>query len=110
MEVPNDYKTAGIFMTIAGALNAMMSMVWIFALIWVCIGVFWVVPLVLAVAELIVGIMVLQGKPMPAAKIVSILGIVTGVLCFNPLPIILEILATVWLRKPEVEGYLTMSA
>jgi hypothetical protein len=88
---PNDYKNAGIFMTIAGVLNAFTAFVWFISLVWVCVGVMWLIPMFVAFAEIGVGVMVLTGKRVGQIKAIA-----------N----VLEILATVHLGKPTVQEFL----
>lgn len=107
IEAPQDYKTAGIFMLVSGVMNGMMSFIFFVSFIWVCIGVFWLIPMIIGILEVVIGIGVLQGQPKPTAKTVSILGIVAGVFSMNVVGIIMEILGLVYLEKPEVKGFLT---
>ncbi|MBT3221276.1 MAG: hypothetical protein HN348_19510 [Proteobacteria bacterium] len=106
MDAPNDYKTAGIFMLIGGVMNFLIAIMWVFIFIWLCIGVCWIIPAGIALAELIMGIMIVQGNRQPSAMYVAILGIVNGVMLFNMWGMIMEILAVVWLTKPEVQEWM----
>jgi uncharacterized membrane protein YczE len=110
MEAPSDYKTAGIFMLIAGILTTLASLGFILGLIWLCVGVFWVLTLAVGVMEIVIGAAVMGGTPKPNAKTISILGIVAALLCGNIVGLVLEILAMLNFGKPEVENYLTLSA
>jgi len=106
MQPPADYKTSGTFMLIAGILTLLASLGWILGLIWICVGVFWILPLVAAIFEIIMGAGAMSGQPKPQIKTVSILGLVAAVLCGNVVGIVLEILALVNLSKPEVDSWL----
>lgn len=103
---PPDYKTAGIFTLASGIVNILASLSWIGVLIWICIGVLWVVPLAAGIFEIIVGISAMNGQPAPHLKTASILGLVAGVFTGNPISIVLEILSLVWMNKPEVSGWM----
>jgi len=110
MEAPQDYKTAGIFMLISGILTTLASLGFILSLIWLCVGVFWILTLVVGILEIAIGAAVMGGTAKPNAKTISILGLVAALLCGNIVGLVLEILAMVNLGKPEVENYLTLAA
>jgi hypothetical protein len=76
-------------------------------LIWVCIGVFWVLTLAVGVAEIAIGAMILGGGKQPSGRLVAILGIVAGFLSGNMIGVVLEIVAVVMLSNAEVTAYLT---
>jgi len=107
---PSEYKTAGIFMLISGITSAMCSLLWIGILIWICIGVIWIPTLVVAIIEIVVGASVMSGTHRINAKTTSILGLVSAFVCGNVVGLVLEILAIVYLGKPEVEAYLAGQA
>ena len=104
MDMPNDYKNAGIIMLVAGIINLMLGGVWILGSMCMCLN-SWV-TLVVAIAEIGVGIMILTGNKVPAAKFVSIGGIVGGLLSLSMMAVGLEVFAFILLGKPEVEEYL----
>ena len=106
MDAPSDYKTAGIFMLISGITNVLWGGLWCFSLIWLCIGVFWLIPLAIGIFEIVTAATILQERRTHQAKGAAIGGIVASVLCFNVIGIIMEVLAIVWLGKPEVEAWL----
>lgn len=103
---PSDYKTAGIFMLISGITTALTSLTLIFILIWICIGVLWIPTLIVGIIEIVVGVAVMGGTPKSNAKTISIVGIVCAFLCGNIIGLVMEVLAIVYLGKPEVEAYL----
>jgi hypothetical protein len=107
MQPPSDYKTAGVLMLVAGILNLLTAIGLILSLIMICVGVFWVIPLVFAIFEIITGIAALQGQPKANARTISILGMVAAVCCFQVIGLVLEIIAFVNLGKPEVREYIT---
>lgn len=103
---PNDYKNAGMFMLISGVLTVITSLGWIFGLIWLCVGAFWIVTLVGGIFEIVVAATIMGNKPTQHGKTMAIIGIVCGVLTFNYIGVVLEILALIHLGKPEVQHYL----
>lgn len=106
MEVPNDYKNAGLMTLIGGALNAITAFFWVIGFIWLCVGVLWVVPLAMGIYQVVVGIAMQNGQPHAHAKLAPILGIVAGVFNFNPFPIVLGIISLMQVGKPEVAGWI----
>jgi len=103
---PSDYKTAGVLMLISGIANVLASLTWVFILIWICIGVFWLATLGAAIFEIVVAASVMQGRIHAQAKTASILGLVAAFLSANIISIVLEIIALVMLSKPEVSHYM----
>ncbi len=110
MDAPQDYKTAGIFMMISGILTVLVSLSLIFSLIWILVGCFWVLTLVVGIFEIILGIGIMQGQFKGGAKTVSILGLISAFFCGNLIGLVLEILAIVWLGKPEVNNWMALQA
>lgn len=106
MEVPDAYKTAGLVNLIGGALNVMMSLVWVLSLIWVCIGIFWLVPLAASGYQAWIGWQMYNGEPQAAAKNASIAGIVGGLFCFNILSAACGAFAMMQVGNDEVAGWL----
>ena len=112
MDAPNDYKMAGMFMIIAGAVNIVGSLLGAFVLfcgtygLGFCCALFAIFPLIAGVFELINGIKANKGEPVPNIKTFSILGLVVGCLFFNIIVIIMEILALVNLSKDDVKEFL----
>mgnify|MGYP006865170430 CR=1 FL=1 len=108
MDAPQEYKTAGIFMLISGIMTVMVSRGLVFGLIWICVGVFWILTLAAGIFEIILGVGVMNGQPKANAKTVSIIGIVAALLCGNVVGMVMEIMAVVNLGKPEVANWLAM--
>jgi len=108
MDAPQEYKTSGIFMLIAGIMTVLASIAFILSLIWVCIGVFWLLTLAAGIFEIVVGVGVMNGQYKANAKTISILGLVAAILCGNIVGIIMEILAIVNFGKPEVANWMAM--
>lgn len=108
MDAPQEYKTSGIFMLISGIMTVMVSLGLVFGLIWICVGVFWILTLAAGIFEIIIGVGVMNGQPKANAKTVSIIGIVAALLCGNIVGMVMEIMAVVNLGKPEVANWLAM--
>ncbi len=103
---PKGYKNAGIMMLVSGIKNTIVSLILILCLIWVCVGAFWFLTVAGGIAEIVIGIMILNGSPVRSARTMAILGLVSGVLCGNIIGVALEAIALSELSKPEVEQYL----
>ncbi|TNE84447.1 MAG: hypothetical protein EP330_29990 [Deltaproteobacteria bacterium] len=103
-EMPNDYKTAGILMLVAGCINLILVGIWQRSFLCLCFPA-WITALT-ALGEIAVGGMILSGSKVPQAKLVSIAGIVGGLLSLSMMAVGLEVFATITLGKPEVEEYL----
>lgn len=103
---PQEYKLAGIFMLVSGIMNVLTSAALILTLIWICVGVIWVLPLAGGIFEIVIGAQIMSGKRTTNGKTASIIGLISAVLCFNIIGIVMEILALVWFGKPEVERYI----
>ncbi len=110
MDAPQEYKTSGIFMLISGIMTVMVSLGLVFGLIWICVGVFWILTLAAGIFEIIIGVGVMNGQAKANAKTVSIIGIVAALLCGNIVGMVMEIMAVVNLGKPEVANWLAMQA
>jgi len=104
MEMPNDYKNAGIAMLIAGLINMLVAGLFILSSFCLCLN-SWLTVLT-AIGEIAVGGMILSGNMVPQAKVVSIAGLVGAMLSFSMMGVGLEALALMMLGKPEVEEYL----
>jgi len=103
---PSDYKTAGTFMLISGITTVLTSLALVGFLIWFCIGALWIPSLVVGIIEIVVGSAVMSGTIKANAKTTAIFGIVGAFLCGNIIGLVLEILAVIYLGKPEVEAYI----
>ena len=97
-------------MLIAGISTCFSCVVWVFSLIWVCVGVFWFLPLVAAIFEIIIGVAVMNGQFKQNAKTISILGLVSAVCCANIIGIVMEVLAMVNFGKPEVANWMALQS
>ena len=111
---PSDYTTAGTLMLIAGALNALSAFGWatsmVISFLFICLAPFYLLPLTVAIFEIICGVAASGGRPSPRIKLVSILGLVASLLMLNPVTIVLEIVALIHLSRPEVGDWLRVNA
>jgi uncharacterized membrane protein YczE len=107
MDAPQAYKNAGIFMLVSGIMTCLLSMVWIFSLIWILVGCFWVLTLVVGIFEIVIGVAMLQGSYKPNAKTVQILGIVASFLCGDMIGVVMEVLALMQLNQTEVQEWMS---
>lgn len=95
--------TAGTLMVVSGGAN----LLWATAMAFVpCIGTIAVLPAVAGVLELIVGTTILGRHPSNRVQLVSVLGLLSGILTVNPVSVGLEIAALVTQsNKPkQLEG------
>jgi len=126
MEAPNNYKTAGTLMLVAGIMNIVSGLV-IAALLFlyitgIAIGTFGIgivcyvcclwplIPLAFGVFELMTGLKIMQGQPVAQGSMVSIIGIVVAALNLlsglSVVPLVLEIVATIMLNSQESKDYI----
>lgn len=109
-EVPQDYKTAGIFMLIAGVMNliasAMVALVWLSTIFLFFVAFLYIIPFCVAICEIVCAIMMLQGKKVPQSMIVSVMGLISAFFMCGMIGMVMEILAIVFTQKPEVREWL----
>lgn len=106
MEAPKEYKDGGLAILVSGVFNIMTAGIWILTLIWVCVGILWVIPLAIGCWQAFVGLQVYQGKPQPSAKMAAIAGIVAGVFNVNPIAILGGVLGMMNVGKEEAVAFL----
>ena len=82
-DVPAQYRVAGALMLASGVTNLMLGAIWFLTLVWVCIGVYWLVPMSFAVGEIIVGTLAMAGVRMRFARIAAVVGAFNGLFVFN---------------------------
>ncbi len=103
------YRVAGALMLLSSLWNMVMSAIWFFSLIWVCVGVFWLVPGLLAVVYAGVGIYMLatgaQVKPIAFAPAI---GLLISLMNFNFLGMAIDVVALImgvvgYTQAPQIE-------
>ena len=106
MEVPAPYKTAGMVNLVCGAFSALTNLMWVLSLIWICIGVFWLLPAAAGGYQAWIGWQMYNGEPSPAAKNAAIAGMVGGLFGFNILTAAGSAFAFMQVGNDEVKGWL----
>jgi hypothetical protein len=105
-QAPQECTSAGALMLVSGVLNFITAGMLFISFVWVCVGVLWLIPMIVGASEAFVGFQLLQGTRQPSAKTASIFGVIAGALNCNPIPVVCEVIALTMLSKPEVAGYL----
>jgi hypothetical protein len=78
------YRVSGAMMVISGLFNGLMSCLWVLSFIWVCVGVFWFIPMILALAEIVIGIvMIATGRQVKLTAFAPFLGLVASMCNMN---------------------------
>lgn len=103
---PMNYQISGMLMLISGLFNLFISGIYVLGLVWLCIGVFWLIPMMMAVGEVIVGVLALAGVRVPGLQIVSALGVVNSLVLCNIWGAAFEGIAVVLQSQGDVKGYL----
>ena len=106
MEAPQQYKTAGIINLACGAFSLITNLMWVLAFIFVCIGVFWLIPAAAGGYQAYVGWQMYNGEASPQAKNASIAGIVAGLFGFNIITAGGSVYAMMQVNEDEVKNYL----
>jgi hypothetical protein len=106
VEVPAPYKTAGMVNLICGAFSVFVNLMMVLSLIWVCIGVLWLIPAAAGGYQAWIGWQMYNGEPSPAAKNASIAGIVAGLFSMNILCAAGSAFAFMQVGNDEVKGWL----
>ncbi len=106
MEAPAPYKTAGIVNLVCGAFNLLYCLTMVLSLIWVCVGVWWLIPAAASGYQAFVGWQMYNGEASPASKNGTIAGIAGGLLSFNLLCAAGSAFAFMQLGNDEVKGWL----
>ena len=106
MEAPQQYKTAGIINLACGVFSLLTNLVWTITLIFVCIGLFWLIPAAAGGYQAFVGWQMYNGEASPQAKNASIAGIVAGVFGFNIITAAGSAYAMMQVGEDEVKGWL----
>ena len=99
MTQPERSTMAGTLMIVSGVLTTLASAGFFFGLIWVCVGVFWLVPMAVGIAEIFVGAAIMGGQPTDRVRTVSALGILSALACGNLVSVALEVGSLVLVSK-----------
>lgn len=106
MEAPQPYKTAGLVNMICGAFNLLYSLGMVLSLIWVCIGIWWLIPAAASGFQAFIGYQMYSGQVSPQAKNSAIAGIAGGLCSFNLLCAAGSVFAFMQVGDDEVVGWL----
>jgi len=84
-------RLGGFLMVMSSLWNGFLSLIWILAMVWVCIGVIWLIPLVMAVCVFCIGVasMVMGHQKWTIAG--PILSLIVSVCNFNVMGFMLDI-------------------
>jgi hypothetical protein len=110
VDAPTAYKNAGLGNLIGGLFSAFTAFAMLMSLIWVCIGVFWLIPLGASCWQAFVGWQMYQGQPVANAKTASIVGVVSALCSFNMVAAMGGGFAMMQFNEPDVAGWLETSA
>jgi len=110
-EAPIEYRNAGIGMMVAGAMNIVLSLLWMVGFIggiWTaCLCVLPIPCFVVGVLEIKNGNDLRKGIARPKARLVSIAGALSGlVMCFGLVPCAIEVVVFMLLRSDHVRPWL----
>lgn len=114
-EVPNEYKQAGLLMTISGAVQIVGGLFSVLMGLSACLGSYGLccfcpfiglVPIAVGTHEVIVANQMRQGVWVAGAKGANLAGLISAVLTLSVVNIILEALAMAQLGNPTVMAYL----
>lgn len=106
-DVPNEYKQAGQLHMAAGAINALTSLVWVVAFLIVCVGLLWVVPLLMSLGQAYLGYRMSQGDRIKNPMVVGGLGVAAALFNMNPIPGALSAFGWHLLGQPPCQAYLS---
>lgn len=107
---PADYKTAGTFLLIGSVTTLIVNLIVVLLTIWFCIGVCWLPLVGLALWGLVSGIQAMNGTRVRNIRVANALALVAALFCADLIGIVMQILALVWLSKPEVSRFLDEAA
>ena len=106
MEIPSTYKTAAICQMISGVLTIMVSGGLFLSLIWICIGVLWLVPMAIGAWQIYVGWQMHNGERVANAQTVAIVNAITAFLSGSLISVALSGFAYMQLNEPEAKAFL----
>ncbi len=106
MEAPKEYKDAGAMLMFGGALNIITAGIWVLSLIWVCIGIMWLVPMAVGAWQAFVGWKMYSGEVQGTSKIAAIAGMVSAFFNLNPIAFVCGLLGMLNVDKPDAKAFL----
>lgn len=88
------YRISGATMLASGMFNAIWALMMTAGLIWFCIGIFWLIPLVLSFLQIGLGlVMIVVGRQAQPLGFAPIIGVVTSALNMNFMFITLDVIS-----------------
>ena len=84
-------RVAGLLMVVSGLWNGFMSLLYILLMVWVCVGIFWLVPLLLAIAGFAFGVAALALGHQKWLLAGPLLCLVASVFNFNFIGVMLDV-------------------
>lgn len=103
---PQDYRTAGAFLLIAGITTTIASLIVVGILIWFCIGLCWVPTLASGIWSIVAGIQASNGRRVPSIRVTNAIALVAALFCGDLVGLVMNILALVWLSREGVSRWL----
>ncbi|MEQ1508754.1 MAG: hypothetical protein ABMB14_41385 [Myxococcota bacterium] len=90
---------AGALMIGSGVFTVLASFGLFFTFVWVCVGVFWLIPMAVGVGEIAVGAAIMGGRPNHRVRGMSVAGLLSALLCGNLLGVGMELGALVLMAR-----------
>jgi hypothetical protein len=106
MPRPSEYTTAGVAMLISGVFNLWIGAMLLVMLIWLCVGVFWIFPILVGIAEIVTGARMVAGQRVHSAVPVAALGVFASCVNFNVMSLAAEIIALALVSSAPVSRWL----
>jgi hypothetical protein len=103
---PQDYRTAGLFLLIAGITTSIVNLIIVVCTIWFCVGACWLPLLAVSVLAIVTGARANGGARIPNIRVVTVLALLASFFSCDLVGITLNILALVWLSKDDVSRWL----
>jgi hypothetical protein len=90
MTVP---RSAGVLLALSGLFNVITAAMFVVPFVWFVVGALWLIPFAVGVFQIAEGFKILRNEPAPRARTLAWLGVASGVLNANPIPIVLAVAA-----------------
>ena len=90
------YRMSGGFTLMSGLYNALISFILFLTLIWICVGVWFLIPMVLSMVQITAGILMLvMGRKQKELAFLPALGMLTSMFNFNITALFFDVAALV---------------
>lgn len=103
---PQDYRTGGLFLLIAGITTTLASLIIIVCTIWFCVGACWLPLAAIGVLAIITGARACGGTRVRNIRVINAFALVGSFFCGDLIGVTLNILALVWLSKDDVSRWI----